>query len=325
VRLREEVALSGFSRVCLWNGFKVRSNNVPMQRPGVYRFTNLVNGKCYVGISEDVAGRCKYHGPNSTPKFGNAIRKYGREFFLCEPLFYWTDGKHDRIFLMQLETELIIVHDSIRNGYNVKAADGGIGPYGPEFSELQVAGWVKRRIAGNEKPRRGELSGQSKLTEEQVLAIRAIEGSEPRQVTADRYGITYLHVYDIQRRKSWAWLEGPPRSTNRRRGGAYTVAGAVVCSPEQHAVYSSMGGRANAANLAADPVRRASVLAQRGDSIKANWDRVKSDPEAYAARCELYKVADHQSPQARENHRRAALIREAKRRALRESTIEVNS
>lgn len=346
-----------------WKGFRVYRDNVPLRHPGIYRFTCIENGKPYIGMAGVIANRCGNHGWDSPPKFAAALKKYGKSGFVCEPLFYLM-GKVDYPFLLELEAELIAVHDSVKNGYNIRERSSG--DYGPEFraslvkrsqsewrenqreghkrwrespegkiatltgqetrrnntdlSQILAKGWEKRRAAGNEKPHRGAQNGQSKLTEEQVLAIRAAEGTEPRQVTADRFDVTYLHVYDIQRRVAWAWLEGPPRPTNRRRGGAYTVAGAAVCSPEQHAIYSSIGGLASAANLAVDPVRRAGVLAQRVDSIKANWDRVKSDPEAYAARCELYKTADHQSPQARENHRQAALIREAKRRTFRELT-----
>lgn len=51
---------------------------------------------------------------------------------------------------------------------------------------------------------RGEKHGSAKLTERQVLAIRAAMG--PQKVIAARYGINQSGVSDIKRRKLWAHI-----------------------------------------------------------------------------------------------------------------------
>lgn len=52
---------------------------------------------------------------------------------------------------------------------------------------------------------RGERQGRNKLTEAQVLAIRADPRPQP-QIAAD-YGISSPHVSGIKSRRFWGWLE----------------------------------------------------------------------------------------------------------------------
>ena len=52
---------------------------------------------------------------------------------------------------------------------------------------------------------RGERHGRSKLTEAQVLEIRA--STMPPRELAKEYGIARGRVSDIKLRKTWAWLE----------------------------------------------------------------------------------------------------------------------
>lgn len=51
---------------------------------------------------------------------------------------------------------------------------------------------------------RGERQGHSKLTVEQVLAIRA--DSRRLQKIADDYGVCLVTISDIKHRRTWAWL-----------------------------------------------------------------------------------------------------------------------
>jgi len=158
-----------------WNGFKVNPSNVPLERAGGYRFTNLISLKAYNGISINVAHRCAGH-PSGAKKFENAVAKYGKESFICEPVFYLIDtdiSKDDRQLLLELETDHIALTNSVSNGYNIKAADGGVGPYGPEHGLACVEGWAKlspeQRRSGPTRfwDRRGRKPKASKLTPEQ--------------------------------------------------------------------------------------------------------------------------------------------------------------
>lgn len=50
-------------------------------------------------------------------------------------------------------------------------------------------------------------AGNQKLSIEDVREIRRLEGIEKRPIIAGRYGLNIWHVRDIQKRRTWAWLE----------------------------------------------------------------------------------------------------------------------
>lgn len=87
----------------------------------LYCFTNLINGKQYIGITkQDVIKRWKNgKGYKKPTRIGRAISKYGWDNFKKEVLF-------DKLTSEQasnLEKEYIIKFDTINNGYNVQ--EGG--------------------------------------------------------------------------------------------------------------------------------------------------------------------------------------------------------
>lgn len=55
---------------------------------------------------------------------------------------------------------------------------------------------------------RGEKHNMAKLTEAQVIEIRALLGkNELQKDIAEKYGVSFFAVSDIKRGKSWGWLE----------------------------------------------------------------------------------------------------------------------
>ncbi len=59
---------------------------------------------------------------------------------------------------------------------------------------------------GRNRPAKGEDSGSSRLTAEQVLEIR--NGGEFYKIAARKFGITGEHVHKIRRGQAWAHLPG---------------------------------------------------------------------------------------------------------------------
>jgi group I intron endonuclease len=92
---------------------------------GVYQIRNLVNGKVYVGSSEDISSRWKVHlrliarGNHHSIKLQNAFRKYGQDNFAFEIINHCSEN--DLLFFEQL---FINANDSFRKGYNMSEVAG---------------------------------------------------------------------------------------------------------------------------------------------------------------------------------------------------------
>ena len=131
-----------------WFGFRVYPSNIPKKLPGVYLFTNMHNGKKYVGVSYCLYDRCRDHSRSASTKITNvtknkirsAFASYGRHSFLLTPLYYTL--RAPRLHLLEIEAQLISDYDSVRSGYNICESGGLIGPYGKEFIASLTA-WRK--------------------------------------------------------------------------------------------------------------------------------------------------------------------------------------
>ena len=154
--------------------FKTDPDNQPRPMPGAYLVKNLLNGKCYVGISQKVSRRRAEHarGDGTAPLLTKAIRKHGLENFEFTPLFYSITGT---AFLPGLETALIAAYDSLApNGYNIQAASGAVGPYGPAFGEILRLAYavpeVRERMISRNRATAAMPSVRARMTEIALLS-----------------------------------------------------------------------------------------------------------------------------------------------------------
>jgi hypothetical protein len=74
----------------------------------------------------------------------------------------------------------------------------------------------KENIVERKSPK-GEDNVCSKLTEKDVYEIRALEGKMKRKDVAVKFNLNIWHVRDIQKRKSWSWLEDKPKIERVKR------------------------------------------------------------------------------------------------------------
>jgi group I intron endonuclease len=108
----------------------------------IYVIENLENGKKYIGQTTrlDLAERFREHCGNSTtsvcPKLRNAIKKYGKDCFIIEPL--WTSETCNQHELDTKEMELIEQYNTLNpNGYNL--TKGGMGGRHSDETKLLIS------------------------------------------------------------------------------------------------------------------------------------------------------------------------------------------
>lgn len=99
-------------------------------RYSIYKITNNINGKCYVGFTEDIARRWKQHKrllhQGKKPLY-QAFRKYGLQNFTFD-VIYESDNRDETLLIK--EPYYIKLYDSVKNGYNF--LEGGTDPNTPE-------------------------------------------------------------------------------------------------------------------------------------------------------------------------------------------------
>lgn len=88
---------------------------------GIYKITNLINGKCYIGKSEDIEYRKKVHfrelneGIHHSAYLQEDFKKYGKDNFSFEII----EIINDKELLMFAERFFIDKFDSFKSGYNM--------------------------------------------------------------------------------------------------------------------------------------------------------------------------------------------------------------
>lgn len=93
---------------------------------GVYRITNMVNGKFYVGSAADVKARWRAHrwalnaGRHSNSKLQRAWDKYGADAFVFSVL----ETVPDVARLLQREQEWLDIFECVLVGYNIALVAG---------------------------------------------------------------------------------------------------------------------------------------------------------------------------------------------------------
>ncbi|WP_115746947.1 GIY-YIG nuclease family protein [Escherichia coli] len=92
----------------------------------LYKITNIVNGKMYIGVTVDTAARFQLHcSPSNKAPLGVDIRQYGKENFVLEVMVV---GERDYIF--DLESKTIALYGTVYpSGYNISIGgkSGGAG------------------------------------------------------------------------------------------------------------------------------------------------------------------------------------------------------
>lgn len=172
----------------------------PKSRYYVYCYKNKVNGKCYVGKTNNISQRKSKHRrlaftEKSQLPFYRAIRKYGEDNFEFTVLdtFCWED------IIFDLEKFYIKAYKANQREFGYNITEGGEGSSGTRHNENQ-----KRA----NKLRVGTKNGRSKLNDELVLAMFEDyrTGNFSMIELASQYNISAVTVERILSGRSWKHL-----------------------------------------------------------------------------------------------------------------------
>ena len=104
----------------------------------VYKHTNKLNGKCYIGITQQLNYKKRWGygaGYSKQLKFYNAIEKYGWDNFDHEILYTGLSAEEAGM----LEKELIKKYDSQNNGYNINEGGENVGYHHSNETKQKLA------------------------------------------------------------------------------------------------------------------------------------------------------------------------------------------
>jgi group I intron endonuclease len=141
------------------------------KRIAIYVITNSVNGKQYVGLTNNLSKRWSAHrkAEGRCPALHSAFKKYGLDSFVFTHLMDVFNLEHAK----EIERELIASKGTkVPNGYNI--SDGGESRQGiPAWNKGLTGGtWPPSRI-GRESPLKGK-----KLSEEHKAKLRKPKAPE---------------------------------------------------------------------------------------------------------------------------------------------------
>ena len=148
---------------------------------GIYKITNKINGKIYIGQSNDIYRRFYEHqtkGETSRIPVDVAIQKYGKDKFSYEVLEECSIDE-----LNQKETFWIKKLNAIENGYN--CSEGG--------NQQSI----------------GENNGKAKLTEKDVIEIRKAYNNHLKQKDVyEKYKdiISFGYFQNLWQGRSWSHI-----------------------------------------------------------------------------------------------------------------------
>jgi hypothetical protein len=105
----------------------------------IYKTTNLVNGKIYIGAHQTKKLNDGYIGSGYLLRY--AIKKYGKDSFSCEVLYHFTDRQQ----MMEKEKEIVNEEFIIqKSNYNIRVGGQGGFDHYDRYSETSI----QKRVIG---------------------------------------------------------------------------------------------------------------------------------------------------------------------------------
>lgn len=172
----------------------------------IYKFTNITNGKCYIGKTANLERRLWEHQHETCKKdtaFGRALRKYGYANFKLELLIKIkriNTKKQLNTILDNLERYYINKYNSFHFGYNLtKGGDGSLEFHHSEETKKKMSVTRKNMPEEYKEKLREQVSKirKYKFTREDAMKYRH---KEVEQYTLDgKYIKTFYSVKDAMK------------------------------------------------------------------------------------------------------------------------------
>lgn len=193
---------------------------------GIYQIKNTVNGKIYIGSSQDLLKRKRghfnalYNGKHCNNFLQNAYNKYGKEFFLFT-------------VLEECEIDILIEREQIyldrlqsykqSNGYNIRSIAESNRGWSPSEETRRRMGkaqkgnknglgnknWLGKKHSDETKKKmsRSNKRLNAKLCEQNIPDIRKMyaEGSSCIEISI-KYGVHRVTISDIINKRSWIYI-----------------------------------------------------------------------------------------------------------------------
>ena len=166
---------------------------------GIYKITNKINGKIYIGQSWNVENRWEHHKRNThNQHLLNAFTKYGINNFLFETIMFFNNGPFTQKYLDKFENYFIEQNDSMNSekGYNkkgggscgklseetkLKISENHIGVRPNEETKLKISKTLtgKKQSEETKRKRGNKLRGRERnpLIAEKAVETRRKNGS----------------------------------------------------------------------------------------------------------------------------------------------------
>lgn len=186
-------------------------------KSGIYKITNIINNKCYIGSSWDVENRLRTHksklkkGKN-TIKLQNAFNKYGKENFIFEFLeIVPIEGLKDKeqYYLNVLKPEYNIDPIARRNSEEVREANSrrlsnsGNGMFGKKHSAETIR---KMSLHFKNKFKNKEnhpMYGRHLSKDSIVKMIEKLKGRRPTNALLSNEEVILIRKEYSQKNSKW--------------------------------------------------------------------------------------------------------------------------
>ena len=145
---------------------------------GIYKITNKLDGKVYIGQANDIERRIREHKQKRSPTIDDYINVLGVDNFAFEILEECSIDELD-----QKEQDYITQYDAQKTGYNIQK--------------------------GGFNNSRGEGNGRARLSEQDVIVIRtAYNNHEKQKVVYEQFKdkTSWANFQSIWQGKTWSYI-----------------------------------------------------------------------------------------------------------------------